>query len=85
MSVALMMELMSQADAEGVTLSEIVARKLSLEEMDRAQVDLQRKLSENYRRIEEFMSTISVPSIDEVLAMDESERGALLSEQELTV
>jgi hypothetical protein len=85
MSVAMMIELVSQAEKEGTTVAEIIARQLTVEQMDKAQAALEEQLAENYRRIEKFMCDVCVPSIDEVMAMSEDERSHLIAEAELAV
>lgn len=85
MSVAMMIELVSQAEKEGTTVAEIIARQLTVEQMDKAQADLEERLAENYRSIEEFMADVCVPSIDEVMSMSEDERSHMLAEAELAV
>jgi hypothetical protein len=85
MSVAMMIELVSQAEKEGTTVAEIIARQLTVEQMDRAQAELEEQLAENYRKIEEFMLDVCVPSIDEVMAMSEGERSQLVAEAESAV
>jgi len=85
MSVAMMIELVSQAEKEGTTVAEIIARQLTVEQMDEAQAALEERLAENYRSIEKFMSDVCVPSIDEVMAMSEDDRSELIAEAELAV
>ncbi|MBN1678627.1 MAG: hypothetical protein JW880_08855 [Candidatus Thermoplasmatota archaeon] len=61
------MELASQAEKEGITLGELLARDLTSEEMDAVQAELVRDISEGYRDISDFMKDVEVPSIDELL------------------
>ncbi len=81
-----MMELVSQAESEGVTLAEMLTRSLSSRDLDKVQDALIREMSSNYRNIEEFMSDVSVPSIDEILEMDQEELTELqlVSDHELS-
>jgi len=79
MSYSNMMRFVSQAEKEGVTLAEVLTRKLSARDLDEIQADLVEELSSNYRNIEDFMSDVSVPSIDEVLAMDQDDQAGLQS------
>jgi hypothetical protein len=81
----MMIELVSQAEKEGTTVAEIIARQLTVEQMDKAQAALEEQLAENYRKIEMFMCEVAVPSIDEVMAMSEDERSHLVAEAELAV
>ncbi len=73
-----MMRFVSQAEKEGVTLAEVLTRTLSAKDLDEAQANLAEELSSNYRSIEDFMSDVSVPSIDEILSScDESQPGQM--------
>lgn len=74
MAYSTMMRLVSQAEKEEVTLAEVLRRTLSAKDMDKMQADLVEELSSNYRNIEDFMSDVSVPSIDEILAMSQEEQ-----------
>ncbi len=68
MGLSRVMELVSQAEKEGVSLGLLISRELSPEEMDEAQADLATALSENYCSIDHFMAEVAVPSIDEILS-----------------
>ncbi|MEM0343915.1 MAG: hypothetical protein QXJ32_02855 [Thermoplasmata archaeon] len=63
-----MARLISQAEREGVTLAEVIAREMSPEEMDLAQDALAAQIDGNYESIRGFMSGVSVPSLDDVIA-----------------
>lgn len=63
-----MARLISQAEMEGVTLAEVIAREMSPEEMDLAQDALAVHIDGNYESIRGFMSAVRVPSLDEVIA-----------------
>jgi len=65
------MELVSQAEKEGITLAAMVSREMSTDEMDCTQEDLSSRLSENYSKIETFMSGIRVPSMEEILSRND--------------
>jgi hypothetical protein len=67
-------ELVSQAEAEGVTLAEMISRTWSPAQIARAQAKLAKQISSNYRSIEGFMSGIKIPSIEEILALEESDQ-----------
>lgn len=56
-------ELASQADSRGVTLAEVLASELSATETERLQAELQQRMAENSRRIEDFMADVEVPSL----------------------
>ncbi len=62
-----MSDLVSQAEEEGITLAEVISRTMTKKEMDRAQKKINTELAENYGRIGDFMSGISVPSIEEIM------------------
>jgi lambda repressor-like predicted transcriptional regulator len=74
-----MMELVSQAEKEGVTLAAMVTREMSVEEMELAQDVLAAHLSENYAKIEKFMAEVTMPSMEELL----SKRNELSSQIDL--
>jgi hypothetical protein len=74
-----MMQFVSQAEKEGVTLAEVLSRMLSVKDLDEVQASLAEELSSNYRTIEDFMSDVSVPSIDEILALDHEDQSGLQS------
>ncbi len=65
--------MVSQAEQEGVTLAEVVARQMSSGDMDRAQQFLHRELAENYASIEEFMNGIEVTGTFDFSSMSEEE------------
>ena len=79
MSYSNMMRFVSQAEKEGITLAEMLTRTLSARDLDNIQADLVEELSSNYRNIEDFMNDVSVPSIDEILAMDQDDQAGLQS------
>jgi hypothetical protein len=66
-----LVELASQAEKEGITLAEVISRTLDPRELDLMQAELADELSENYRNIEGFMSDIEVPSIGELMNLEE--------------
>jgi len=72
MASVTLVELASQAEKEGITLAEIISRALDPRELDLMQAELADELSENYRNIEEFMSGIEVPSIGELMNLEEA-------------
>ena len=67
-----LVELASQAEKEGITLAEVISRTLDPRELDLMQAELADELSENYRNIEGFMSGIEVPSIGELMNLEEA-------------
>ncbi len=72
-----MMQFVSQAEKEGVTLAEVLTRRVSAGDLDRIQAALADEISSNYRTIEDFMSDVSVPSIDEILAVDQENQAEM--------
>lgn len=76
-------ELVSQAEREGVTLAEVIARTMSAKEMDKVQESLAQELSKNYCKIEDFMADISVPSIEEILLLEEPVPLEFVDDEEL--
>lgn len=64
--------LASQAEKEGITLAEVMSRTLDPRELDLMQAELADELSENYRNIEEFMSGVEVPSLGELMNLEEA-------------
>jgi len=67
-----LVELASQAEKEGITLAEVISRTLDPRELDLMQAELADELSENYQNIEGFMSGIEVPSIGELMNLEET-------------
>jgi ribosome-binding protein aMBF1 (putative translation factor) len=64
--------LASQAEKEGITLAEVISRTLDPRELDLMQAELADELSENYQYIEEFMSGVEVPSLGEMMNLEEA-------------
>lgn len=56
-------DLVSQAEAGGCTLAEVMSSRLSADDLAGLQSELGRMIAENYRSIESFMSDVEVPSI----------------------
>jgi hypothetical protein len=67
-----LVELASQAEKEGITLAEVISRTLDPRELDLMQAELADELSENYRNIDEFMNGIEVPSLGELMSLEEA-------------
>jgi hypothetical protein len=70
MTRATLIELVSQAEREGITLAEVISRTLSPRDLDLIQSNLEDELSENYRKIEDFMGGVEVPSLTELMDLD---------------
>jgi hypothetical protein len=64
-------ELVSQAEKEGVTLAEMISRTLTSEQIDEMQSGLCIELASSYGKIEGFMRDVKVPSLDELMGLDE--------------
>jgi dsDNA-binding SOS-regulon protein len=69
-SYARLLQLVGQAEKEGITLAELLTRDLSSEELDSAQEELVLDLANNYSDIEEFMNGVEVPSLDEIMSSE---------------
>ena len=67
-----LVRLASQAEKEGITLAEVISRTLDPRELDLMQAELADELSENYLNIEEFMSGVEVPSLGEMMNLEEA-------------
>lgn len=61
-------DLVSQSEELGITLAELMAQSLSSSDLDNLQASLNKELATGYKEIEDFMSDISVPSIEEILS-----------------
>jgi hypothetical protein len=72
MASVTLVELASQAEKEGITLAEVISRTLDPRELDLMQAELADELSENYQNIEGFMSGIEVPSLGELMNLEEA-------------
>lgn len=72
MASVTLVELASQAEKKGITLAEVISRTLDPRELDLMQAELADELSENYRNIEGFMSGIEVPSLGELMNLEEA-------------
>jgi len=62
-----LMELASQAENEGVTLGELLARDMTSDEIDAVQAELEVEIAECYRSIGDFMQDVEIPSIESLL------------------
>ncbi|MGQ9586767.1 MAG: hypothetical protein ACUVT7_00055 [Thermoplasmata archaeon] len=81
MALSEMMVLASQAENEGITLAEKISKTLTAKEIAKMQEDLEKELASNYRNIESYMSGVDVPSIDDLIALDDEELLDLLGER----
>lgn len=62
-------DLVSQAEAGGCTLAEVMSSRLSADDLAGLQSELGRMIAENYRSIESFMSEVDVPSMADLSAL----------------
>lgn len=63
-----MMELVSQADREGISLGALISREMTEDEMDAAQEELTMAIEANYLSIGSFMEGVEVASLEEIMA-----------------
>ena len=61
------MELVSQAEREGVSLGVMISREMSVEEIEAAQLDLAEAMKKNFANISRFMADVEVPSLEELM------------------
>ena len=71
MGLSLLMNLVSQAEKEGVTLASVIARTMSEEDMARAQSEIAMEMGNSSSSIAHFMSGIDIPSLEEIMADDD--------------
>lgn len=83
MAYSRLMELASQAEAEGVTLGELLARDLGSDELDSVQSELSSEISEGYVNISAFMEGVDVPSIEEFLEYGPEDWLKFMTEEDL--
>lgn len=60
-------ELASQAEKEGISLGELLARDMTSDEIEAVQAELACEIAEGYRGISDFMQDVEIPSIDSYL------------------
>ncbi len=73
MELSRIAELVGQAEKEGITLAAMLSKEMSPGEMELLQAELASHMSDNYAKIENFMSGISIPSMEEVLSRRDEE------------
>jgi hypothetical protein len=66
-------ELVRQAESEGVTLAEVISRRLSSGDMDALETELKTRMDANYVLIEGFMQDVDVPSIPDFSNLSEQD------------
>ena len=77
-----LMELASQAEKEGISLGELLARDMTPDDIDAFQAELAGEIAEGYRSISDFMQDVEIPSIDSYLEHGpEDSLGFLLGEE----
>lgn len=64
-------ELVSQAERDGVTLAEIIGRRLTPGQLDEIQDGIRVELASNYDKIAGFMTNVKVPSLEEIMNSSE--------------
>jgi hypothetical protein len=67
MAHSMLMELASQAEKEGISLGELLARDMTPDEIEIVQAELAGEIAEGYRSISDFMQDVEIPSIDSYL------------------
>ncbi len=68
-SLSSLEELVSQADKEGVTLAEVIARSMTPGQMNMLQKGLAVRLSDNYMKIADFMQDVETSSMVDIEGM----------------
>ena len=71
MTLSRIIELVSQAEREGITLAEMISKSMSSEQIDVASMELAEELSNNFENIESYMSDVEVPSLEDIAALDD--------------
>jgi chromosome segregation and condensation protein ScpB len=71
MTLSRIIELVSQAEREGITLAEMISKSMSSEQIDVASMELAEELSSNFVNIESYMSDVEVPSLEDIAALDD--------------
>jgi ribosomal protein S12 len=79
-SVSSLDELVSQADREGVTLAEVIARSMTPGQMNTLQKGLTAELEDNYAKISSFMEHVETSSMVEIEGMSIEELMGLRNE-----
>jgi hypothetical protein len=83
MSLSKLVELVGKAEEEGVTLAAMISTNLSPEELERARLELSMEISKSYSAIEDYMSDVEVPSLDDIVATGFPGFPSLLESDEL--
>lgn len=79
-SLSSLEELVSQADKEGVTLAEVIARSMTPGQMNTLQKGLAVQLSDNYTKIADFMQNVETSSMVDIEGMGIEELVSLRNE-----
>lgn len=79
-SVSSLEELASQADKEGVTLAEVIARSMTPKQMNAVQRGVKAQLRDNYDLIAEFMGDVETSSMAHIEGMGIEELVSLRNE-----
>lgn len=85
MSLSKLVELVGQAEEEGVTLAAMINSRLSPEDLEAARLELSMELSRSYSAIEDYMSDVEVPALDDIVATGFPGFPSLLESDELPI
>ena len=77
--------LASQAEEEGITLAEMITRRMSAEDIDEAQAAIHAELARNYTSIEDFMLNLEPASPANLADLSEEELFDLREETVLSL
>jgi hypothetical protein len=73
-------ELVRMAEAERLTLAEVISRELTPEQIDSLQGAVSLDLTHNFESISDFMVDVHVPSSDELLTITPEQEWSLRQE-----
>jgi len=73
-------ELVRMAEAERLTLAEVISRELTPEQIDSLQGTVSLDLTHNFESISDFMVDVHVPSSDELLTITPEQEWSLRQE-----
>jgi len=75
--------LVSQSEKKGITLAEMIASSLSPEQMVELQSEISKNIASMHAKIEDFMSDVYVPSIEDILGSNDYSGIALSTDGDL--
>ena len=76
----MLQKLVSQAEEEGVPLAQVMARELSMNEIDSLEGFLREEMNENYAAIADFMRDVDVSGSYDFSSMSEDQLDELQQE-----